>query len=248
MPEVSKTKYMVQAGWKDVPHLTADAQAELLESIEPHLRVARTEGAPALGAGAVYPINLEEIIIRPFPIPESWPRAFGMDIGWNRTAAIWGAINPDDDVLYLYTEHYRAHAEPSTHATAIKARGDWIPGFIDPASKGASQRDGKMLIMEYQTLGLDLSLAEKSAVTAIHAVWLRLASGRIRVFESCRNWQAEYRLYHRNEKGEIVKAMDHLMDATRYLVVSGLSHAIVQPVTTFVGSADTSSLLTGAGY
>jgi len=37
------------------------------------------------------------------------------------------------------------------------------------------------------------------------------------------NWQREFRQYHRDDKGtgKIVKRDDHLMDATRYLVVSG---------------------------
>jgi hypothetical protein len=38
----------------------------------------------------------------------------------------------------------------------------------------------------------------------------------------------EYRLYRRDEKGRIVKANDHLMDATRYAVRSGLTRAKTQ--------------------
>jgi hypothetical protein len=37
------------------------------------------------------------------------------------------------------------------------------------------------------------------------------------------NWLREFRRYHRDDKGtgKIVKRDDHLMEATRYLVVSG---------------------------
>ena len=45
-----------------------------------------------------------------------------------------------------------------------------------------------------------------------------------------RNWLAEYRLYRRDENGKIVKAHDHLMDATRYLIKSGLDRSKVQPI------------------
>ncbi len=48
-----------------------------------------------------------------------------------------------------------------------------------------------------------------------------LSSGRLKVFASCEAWFQEYRLYHPNEKGQIVKTNDHLMDATRYAVRSG---------------------------
>ena len=150
-----------------------------------------------MGAGSIYPIPLDEVLVDPFPIPQHWRRAYGLDVGWNRTAAVWGAMDSDSDTLFLYTEHYRAHAEPSIHATAIKARGAWIPGVIDPAARGSSQRDGRRLIIEYQELGLNLTLAEKSASAGIHAVWDRLATGRLRVFRSMRNWQAEYRIYRR---------------------------------------------------
>ena len=40
---------------------------------------------------------------------------------------------------------------------------------------------------------------------------------------SLTNWLREFRKYHRDDKGsgKIVKRDDHLMDATRYLIVSG---------------------------
>ena len=50
-----------------------------------------------------------------------------------------------------------------------------------------------------------------------------LATGRLRVFRSCTNWFAEFRKYQRVESypNKPLKRDDHLMDATRYLVVSG---------------------------
>ena len=203
---------------------------------------------PSLGAGAIYPIPLDEVLVDPFPIPKHWPRAYGFDVGWNRTAAVWGAIDSDSDVLFLYTEHYRAHAEPSIHATAIKARGAWIPGVIDPAARGASQRDGSRLIIEYQELGLNVMMAEKSSSAGIHAVWDRLATGRLRVFRSMRNWQAEYRIYRRTPEGKVVKEHDHLMDGTRFLVISGLDIAIVKPQDVFRQPVSQLARLTRAGY
>jgi hypothetical protein len=48
-----------------------------------------------------------------------------------------------------------------------------------------------------------------------------LSAGKLKVFESLKAWLEEFRMYRRDEKGQIVKANDHLMDATRYLIVSG---------------------------
>ena len=57
----------------------------------------------------------------------------------------------------------------------------------------------------------------------------RLSTGRLKVFRTLQSWLAEYRLYRRDEKGAVVKKDDHLMDATRYFVVSGLPLCTVAP-------------------
>ena len=58
----------------------------------------------------------------------SQPRAYGMDVGWNPTAVVWGARDPASGVVYLYSEHYRGQGEPASHVEAIRARGEWILG------------------------------------------------------------------------------------------------------------------------
>jgi hypothetical protein len=229
MPAVSESRYLVQAGWSDVPHLSEQTQRELLASTLPHLRDARSKGIPSLGAGAIYPIPESEFVVAPFAVPHFWPKAYGMDVGWNRTAALWGAIDRSCDCVYVYTEHYRGQAEPSIHTAAIKARGAWIPGVIDPASRGRSQKDGEQLLENYRQLGLNLDVAKNGVDAGLFDVWERLSTGRLKVFSTCTNLLAEYRLYRRDEKGRIVKEFDHLMDALRYLIVSGLDRAIVEP-------------------
>lgn len=230
MPEISKSKYLVQAGWDDIPHLTEQTKEDLLEGTPPHLRDARSKGIPSLGAGAIYPVPESEFVINPMQLPDYWPRVYGFDVGWKKTAAIWGAWDRSTDTVYLYTEHYRGQAEPSIHATAIKARGEWIPGVIDPASRGRQQKDGEQLLQVYRDLGLNIEPARNDVESGIYLVWERLSTGRMKVFSTCLNWLAEYRLYRRDEKGKIVKEFDHLMDATRYLVNSGLDAAMVKPV------------------
>jgi hypothetical protein len=51
-----QSKYVVQAGWKDVPHLDEQEKRRLVVNTPPYQIRARTEGEPALGAGAIYPI------------------------------------------------------------------------------------------------------------------------------------------------------------------------------------------------
>ena len=176
-----------------------------------------------MGAGAVYPMHESEILVPDRAIPESWPRAYGMDVGWNRTAVVWGARDPGSGVIYLYSEHYQGQGEPASHAQAIRARGEWIPGVIDPACLGSSQIDGRTLMELYSRLGLHLDPAVNAVEAGITEVWNLLVSGRLKVMASLSNWFREFRKYHRDDKGsgKIVKHSDHLMDATRYLIVSG---------------------------
>lgn len=223
------SKHVTFMGWDDAPHLDADAKASLIGEYPPHERDARTKGVPSLGFGAIYPVAESEVVCEPFEVPLYWPRAYGMDVGWNVTACVWGAWDRDSDVVYLYSEHFREHAEPSVHVDGIRARGGWIFGAIDPASKGRGQRDGEQLFGDYINLGLRLITAKNGVEAGLMEVWQRLTSGRLKVFDSLQHWRREYRMYQRNEKGLVVKRHDHLMDATRYLVVSGLDVAAVDP-------------------
>lgn len=230
MPEISRSKYLVQAGWDDVPHLSEKTKTELLDATPPYLRDARRLGIPSLGAGAIYPIPISEILVDPFVIPHYWPRVYALDVGWKRTAVLWGAMDRTADCWYFYTEHYRGQAEPSIHATAIKSRGAWIPGLIDPAARGRSQEDGKRLIIVYSELGLSLEPYKNAVESGLYACWERLSTGRAKVFRTLQNWQGEYRLYRRDEKGEVVKEYDHLMDCMRGIVMSGYERAKPVPV------------------
>lgn len=222
---------ITQCGWDDVPHLTAQDKDEMFAKLAPHQRNARTKGVPSLGSGAIYPLEEEEIIVDDFRLPDYWPRAYGMDVGWNRTAAVWGAHDREADVSYLYSEHYRGQAEPSIHADAIKARGDWIPGAIDPASRGRSQKDGERLLEIYTDLKLRLTPAINAVESGIYETWQRLSTGRLKVFKSLNNWRSEYRIYRRNDIGKVVKENDHLMDCTRYYTMSGIQIGAVKPST-----------------
>ena len=210
-------KAIVQAGWDDAPWLEEDTKNRILESSEPHLRETRRTGVPSMGSGNVYPMSLESMMVNPFEIPRHWKRIYALDVGWNRTAALWGAIDPSSDTLYIYAEHYVAEQPPAVHAAAIRAKGEWIPGVIDPASRGRSQVDGQQLYRQYMDLGLKLTPAENAVEAGIQAVWERMTGGRIKFFSTLQEFAREYVLYRRDEKGRIIKEKDHLMDCLRYI-------------------------------
>lgn len=250
---ISDAKALITAGWDDVPHLTEEKKAQLLASTPKYMRDARTKGVPALGAGAIYQISIEEISVPPFAIPAHWPRAYAMDVGWRRTAAIWGAQDPLDGTIYLYSEYYKGEELPEVHAAGIKARGAWIKGAVDPASRGRNQSDGKQLFKQYKNAGLLLSIADNSVHAGINLVETMLVTGQLKVFSTLNNYFGEYRTYRReiktNEYGVkrpiIVKSNDHLMDAKRYLIMEFNNIARTKPadfiLPSSIGPADTTT-------
>ena len=220
--------YVVIATWDDAPHLDEQTKQEMLAALPPHQRDARSKGVPALGSGAVYQVVEADILCDPFPIPAHFKQLYGMDVGWNNTAAAWGAYDPDNDIIYMTSDYKKGQSEPAVHASAIKGRGDWIPGAIDPASRGRAQHDGEQLINLYRAQGLKLQLADNAVEAGVFNVYERLSTGRLKIFRTCVDTLVEYRLYRRDEKGKIVKQNDHIMDALRYMVMSIIHGGIVK--------------------
>ena len=223
------SKFLINATWDDAPHLTEEQKNKLFDALPPHQRDARSKGIPQLGSGAIFPIQESNITVQDFPIPDHWLKCYALDVGWKKTACLWGATDPSSGITYLYSEYYQGQAEPVIHAEGIKARGNWIPGVIDSAAHGRSQEDGRQLFEIYTQLGLDITNANKSIEAGLYKTWQELSTNKLKVFASLVNWFSEFRLYRRDENGKIVKDKDHLMDNTRYLVMSGLDRAIAKP-------------------
>jgi hypothetical protein len=176
----------------------------------------------------IYSLPEKDIVVKEFPIPDHWPRAYGLDIRPHAAAAIWGARDPESDVLYLYSE-YCSDADPAMHVAAIRARAEWIPGLIDPAANGRDQADGRRLIQLYRKLGLQLETIDNSLESGILEVSQRMSSGRLKVFSSLSKYLEERRLYRRDERDQVVKDRDNLQDVTRCLA-NGVSRMRINRV------------------
>lgn len=223
------SRCIIGGTWEDAAHLSEQGKADLIGSYQAFQLDARTKGIPQLGAGAVYPFAESNLVIDGFKIPESYRRAFGLDTARaGVTAAVWGALDVETDVLYLTHDYRRSQAEIYVHVKAMQAVCDWnIPGVGDAAA--VLDEDRTQFIDAYRKEGLDIELPNKSVEFGIQAVYDRMSSGRLRIFSSCRYVLEELRMYRRDEKGRIVKERDHCMDAMRYLVFSGLQRAKTKP-------------------
>ena len=234
----TNSKQTVMAGWDDVPHLSQAQKADILAGTPSHLQESRSTGRPGLGAGAIYTVPANEIMCDVMPIPPWFRRGYGLDVGWNCTAAVFFAHDLDRDIVYIYDIYKRGKVEPDIHTSAIKRRyigAKPLVGVIDPASRGRTQTDGKNLLQIYRREGLHVIPADNAVTAGIDDVHLRLSSGRLKVFRGLGEWFDEYALYRRDEDGRIVKEDDHLMDATRYAIRSGLKVARTASVKKVMG-------------
>lgn len=213
-------KHITTVSWDDVPHISQEMKEEMLAATPPALRDARSKGEPTVGSGKIYPVDISKIVVEDFQIPKHYQKAYAMDVGWASTSASFGAWDRDNDIIYIYSEHKQGEAEPIIHAEAIKSRGEWLKGVIDPAARGRSQIDGNNLFEMYRKAGLHIYPAQNAVEAGIYEVWQRLSTGRLKIFASCTQTLKELALYHRDDKGKIVKKNDHLMDAMRYLIIS----------------------------
>lgn len=213
-------RYAIAVSWDDAPHLTEEDKKTMMAEMPPNERDARTKGIPALGSGRVYPISEDDITCKPFEIPEYFPRAYGLDFGWNNTAALWMAQDPVTQVKYLYAEYKKGQVQDSEHVFAIKQRGEWMSGAADP-SGGGRRDDGKMRIDYYRSLGLDLYPGHNGIVAGISQVYNELTSGMLKIFSNLHMFLDEFRIYRYDSKDPNKVARnqnDHLLDTLRYLL------------------------------
>ena len=176
--------------WEDAPHLSAQAKADLMGSYQEYELDARTRGIPSLGSGAVYPfaesaIRFNDEDIR--PLPKHWRFGFALDTALSgTTAAVWGALDPETQVLYIYSVYKVRGQSTANHAEALKSRGKWIPGVGD--ASGVVDEDRKQFLTLYRQHGLDLMLADKSVEVGIQEVYNRFAAAKLKVAKSCAAW------------------------------------------------------------
>ena len=181
----------------------------MLESVPEYQRDARKNGTPTLGRGKIYPVPEADFVVPDFPLPDHWVRAYGLDVGWQRTAAVWIALDRDTDIAYFYSEHYAGNAIPGS------ARGGDQGARGMDSGGSRSGRGGLFADRRAEADGAVPGLRPRHrggrqlGEAGIYAIWQRLAAGKLKVFASLSNWLAEYKLYRRDDKGHVVKEKDH---------------------------------------
>lgn len=237
LQEPDESRIVIPCGWDHVPHLSEKWKLEKLANTPEYLHDTVGKGVPSLGTGAVFPIVESAFVIDPLEqIPDHWPRAFGFDGGWHNTAAVWGAYDRDTRTWYIYDDYKAGKLIVPVHAASILSRGKWIPGVGDVRLKNVT--DGSNMLDEYEDVNCPIQPAQKQGKEArIEKCRKGLTTGKIKVYKTCRHFLNEYRMYHYDDNGNLVKENDHVMDAFEHLIDEGPSICKTHSEVTMIHSA-----------
>lgn len=159
-------------------------------------------------------------VVKPFAIPESWPKYIGIDHGFrNPTAWLWGAMDYDGN-LWIYREFYQREwliqevckgtkSKPGALAMMGKEKIEWAK--IDPSTKAARVERNGLKISDYdiylENLPSDFPLetANNDVTAGIDKVksYLKISERtgqpRIYIFDTCSNLLDEIAQYRWKE-------------------------------------------------
>jgi phage terminase large subunit-like protein len=234
MHERKPGQYLLQASWDDAPHLTEEAKDQLLAQYPPHERELRSKGIPVFGSGLVFPIDEGSITSDYFEIPPNWPRIAGLDFGFDHpTAIIWAALDPENDIVYMYDEFKQRQQTPAMIVPAIQSRPIWIPVAWPKDGLQVDKGSGISLAAQYRDLGVnmlpdwfrnplapgDTGKGNNNIEPGIMEMLQRFETGRLKIFPHLMETFKEFRAYHRKD-GKIEPINEDLMSAARYAVCS----------------------------
>lgn len=220
----------------DAKHITPDMLKRMLEKYPEHEHDTRINGTPMHGEGRVFQFDEKLLRCEPFSFPDYWKHIVGLDLGHGSseqahpTAAVWLAIDPDQDVWYLYRHYIQKGGNIPTHAMALKANGP-IPVAWPADAVQADKSTGASVASHYKNAGVNMLPGPARWPDGSVSVWQgvveitqRAESGRFKVFPQCLPWFEEFRNYHM-EDGKIVPIDDDLLSATRYAFMMAKRYA-----------------------
>ena len=214
----------------DALHYDDDTRRRLIAGYPAHVRRARAMGLPAIGEGAIFPIEDDVLKVDPFDIPPHWMEIGGLDFGWDHpTAAVRLAFDRESETFFVTQEYRKRQETPLYHANALKGWGDHLPfawgleGLQTKLSDNPEQtqktfrKHGLRMCDTHATFDTGGVGVEQG----VQEILELMQSGRFKVFSSLVLWFEEKNSYHRfknddDKVAQIKKVHDDLMDATRY--------------------------------
>ncbi len=236
MDDPSAAQFFMKKGWDDAPHMTKEKRDRLLEQYPEHQKDMRSKGEPMLGHGRIYDIADEFITCDPFSIPEHWFVLNGMDFGWDHPQAHIKLIEDRDNEIFYVVNAYKArHVSANDAWGAVKSWAEGIPTAWprDGLQHEKGRDDAVQQKQHYQNAGFSMlanmatwpdipdgkggmKSGGNSVESGIYEIADLMRKGKFKIFNTLTEVMDEVRQYHRDEKGNIVKVRDDLLDAIRY--------------------------------
>lgn len=227
----------------DNPYVPETEKEKLKDKWAGHFEEkARLYGDFIQRSGLVYNLWDPKVhCVKRFKIPRDWRRIVSIDpAATGTTAAVWAAIEPGSNNMYLYQEYYEQNKIVSDHAKNILIKNGEDPidiWLIDPKwgaqRNNETHRTGAQL---YRESGIPVRLAEVNyADYGLNAFREYVSATRdktarhpkVFVFDDMENFKHEISHYvwdffaKGDQKGQSkdrpLKRQDHLMNATQYL-------------------------------
>ena len=226
-------RFLLNYDIDDAAHMTDEDRSRLTEKYENHpLAEARLHGRPVRGAGLIYTIPDEMLMVEDFEIPSNFKKIIGLDFPHSvgNFAAAKLAYDEENDVIYLCGEYKEAAKESYhyAHRTMCMGAGDIPCAWPHDAGRGFT--DGSTVASKYKDMGLNM-LKEFShmvnpegkktfaVMQVIEDICDRMATGRFRVFLTCQEFLKEKRRY-KHDNGKVAKRQDdHIIDAVHKAVM-----------------------------
>lgn len=226
MDDPSPDQFFMMKGWDDAPHMTEEKRERLIAQYPEHQRDMRTKGIPMLGHGRIYDLADEFIICDPFDIPDHWHVINGMDFGWDHPQAHVQIVEDKDSETVYVTRAYKASKVSANDAWgAVRAWSEGVPTAWpqDGLQNEKGRDDAVQQKTHYERAGFNMigkhatwPEGGNSVENGLYLILDKMRKGQFKVFRGLGGWLDEFRQYHRDEKGKIVKTRDDLLDATRY--------------------------------
>lgn len=191
-------------------------------------------------AGLIYDsFDESKHVCPPFPIPDDWPRALGLDFGGQNTAGVFLANEPGTRRWYLYREYHAGGLTAKQHAERLLAGEHKRPWPVCGGSKSEGQWRG-----EFAAGGLPVSEPPISDVElGILRCYGMLAADEMIAFSTATGFLEEIRSYSRklDRSGQPTDAIEaketyHHLDSFRYIAAK-LRDTTPAPVRTMTRAA-----------
>ena len=231
--DASSSQFYMQKGWDHAPHMTEEKQKRLLEQYPEHQRDMRSKGEPMLGHGRIYDIGEEFVTCEPFDIPDHFFVMNGMDFGWDHPQSHIQLVEDRDSGIFTVTKAYKASKVSAQDAWGVvKSWNQGIPtawpadGLQErdqTGNKAKPYREAGFKMLPSHATWPDVQDGKGgvktggvSVETGLYEINDLLRTGRIKFVRGLFDLFDEFRQYHRDDKGKIVKVRDDILDAIRY--------------------------------